>query len=171
MKTVASTILLVLGVELEHSVVVRSSKNACIHEDGGKYSVYELIEDESLIARDRINIGKVPVIMGPTYKVIFCACAKDTTLKEMVQWCDWCLCKHCGGKGLSRSQRNSSNFDSDSKYNSANDLTIHVFLLMLIFLILVATLVVVDDKLYMYSYVVGATSAAYVIVDILARYA
>lgn len=49
---------------------------------------------------DRIQqIRGDDIVMGPTFKVISCDCPMDRTLKSFDEWCEFCKCENCGGKG------------------------------------------------------------------------
>ena len=41
-----------------------------------------------------------PYLLGPSYRVISCACYKDKKLKDRSEWCEFCLCRWCGEKDM-----------------------------------------------------------------------
>ena len=40
------------------------------------------------------------VVLGSTYRVVSCNCAKDRSLADQTEYCTWCRCRRCGGKNL-----------------------------------------------------------------------
>lgn len=40
------------------------------------------------------------VVLGSTYRVVSCRCARDPSLADQAEWCAWCRCRKCGGKHL-----------------------------------------------------------------------
>jgi hypothetical protein len=40
------------------------------------------------------------VVLGSTYRVVSCDCARDKSLVDQSEWCGWCRCRKCGGKHL-----------------------------------------------------------------------
>eukprot|EP00596_Hydrurales_sp_CCMP1899_P011241 CAMPEP_0119054046 /NCGR_PEP_ID=MMETSP1177-20130426/74810_1 /TAXON_ID=2985 /ORGANISM="Ochromonas sp, Strain CCMP1899" /LENGTH=146 /DNA_ID=CAMNT_0007034161 /DNA_START=2550 /DNA_END=2987 /DNA_ORIENTATION=- len=53
----------------------------CIHEDGGRFAIFEKIE-----ITQEISVVSPGVIKGPLYKVVSCACARDKKLKDKMEW-------------------------------------------------------------------------------------
>lgn len=56
----------------------------CYHEDGGEGAVF---------CKEIINNSIV-------FKVVSCKCSKNKKLKTQSEWCEYCRCPNCGGKGI-----------------------------------------------------------------------
>lgn len=91
--------------------------------------------------------------MGPTYRVVACACPADKTFKSSAEWCEFCRCQTCnplnrfkGGwdKNSSSTACGGSNGNASDTFNLA-DLNPDL----LVMLCLAACLFV--TKFYLYS--------------------
>jgi len=137
-----------------------ASDAACTHEDGGKFAVYEEIpEDQS---GELVAVAK-GVVMGSTYRVASCACAKDFSLQGQAEWCGWCRCRKCGGKHLppERSTHVHSFCAADLADWSADTLPV-LALLAVVWL----ALAYVPQSPYRYLQGLGAVAVAYIMRDI-----
>lgn len=98
-----------------------SGSAPCLHEDGGKAAIFERVESS-----DVSDVGTVPVevkqgvFLGSTFRVVWCNCARDYTLKDIAEWCDWCRCRKCGGKHLPASAYGSYNGDASYRNRYTN---------------------------------------------------
>ena len=101
----------------------------CFHEDGGKYAIFE----EVLAPPVTLSSGRPSSIQPKQYRVISCACSKDKSLiNGITDYCEYCLCRKCGGKHLPRDIM-------QQEYNNSNEPWINleiVLLLMYIYCIL-----------------------------------
>ena len=76
-------------------------------------------------------------MLGPTFRVkssqvvglrvVRCACSKDSSLKDSTEWCEWCLCRNCGGKNLPRSHKHAN--EEEDKLDFNLDLALVVLLI------------------------------------------
>ncbi len=98
--------------------------------------------------------------LGPTYRVVHCDCAKNPKLKFQSEWCEWCLCRKCGGKHLPKEQNYSR--------SSADGVDFSVDLIVLAALYGVAALGVMYalDRPYLCLYFLGICAAAHVITSV-----
>lgn len=69
------------------------------------------------------------IVVGPTYKVIFCDCAKNKALKSFDEWCEYCRCEKCGGKNIV--------FGNDGRPASGPQFTLHLDLVVWLGLLVV----------------------------------
>jgi len=88
---------------LSFSSASSSSSSTCVHEDGGKFALFEEVQEKAV----SVSPG---VVLGATYRVVACACHADKTLKFQSEWCEFCQCRKCGGKNLPR-----DDFGADGK--------------------------------------------------------
>ena len=116
----------------------------CVHEDGGKYAIYQEVDENKLT---KIGNG---IHMGTSYIVSSCNCALDYSLKSVDQWCSFCRCPFCGDKknALAKDRDNKSwqqrqeryrklvhlipglgNFDKQSGFSSSAALVVGLFFL------------------------------------------
>jgi hypothetical protein len=106
--------------------------------------------------------------MGPSYKVIYCACYRDKTLKDRSQWCEFCLCRKCGGKfaqdpaahdpAVRRSQSGAAGQDGSGGFNDFSpDLGLLVGLLGLA----AGAVVYAGEVPYKHMYLMGMVCFAY----------
>jgi hypothetical protein len=102
--------------------------------------------------------------MGPTYRVISCACYKDRKLKNISEWCEWCRCSHCGGKSIPKDAYRSqaSSYDLGKR----EDFTIDLFLLMgLLATIFITFKYLASENYYLYAF--GTFAAMCVIREVM----
>ncbi len=95
------------------------------------------------------------IVLGPTYKVISCDCAKNRTLKSFDEWCEYCRCEKCGGKNIV--------FGKDGRPAAGPQLTINLDLIVWLLLQLVIYYVAVFHDFQIYK----ATLATGVVAGIL----
>lgn len=120
-----------------------SAEILCLHEDGGPSAVFEKIDDFNY--HKLISKG---IVIGSTYKVVWCNCRANKAFKSEKEWCEWCRCPRCG---------------SSKKYfpeASNNDVVINLDLLLItgFYACMVYIWVLGDHKLYLISYFFGITS-------------
>lgn len=123
----------------------------CLHEDGGKCSVYQRVYTEA----------DGDYYIGPSYKVIWCDCRRDKSLQHVEDWCEWCRCEKCSGQTL------------PSRFARANDLkppgsltiNIDIALLLLLYVIVGGTFYYGSDRLHLILYSIGAWSFVAVMRD------
>lgn len=48
---------------------------------------------------EKVNVAE-GVVLGSTYRVVSCNCAKDRSLADQSEYCGYCRCRKCGGKHL-----------------------------------------------------------------------
>jgi hypothetical protein len=48
---------------------------------------------------EKVEVAK-GVVLGSTYRVVSCNCAKDVSLADQTEFCSYCRCRKCGGKHL-----------------------------------------------------------------------
>jgi hypothetical protein len=97
--------------------------------------------------------------MGTTYRVIYCSCSTDLTLKEQIEWCPWCLCRKCGGKNLPFKTNFNDNNDNNNSmmrnFSFSKDLNLDLIVLTLLCIIPVLSVIYIDDAPYLYVYFLG----------------
>jgi hypothetical protein len=103
----------------------------------------------------------VGVSLGSTYRVVHCACAKDTKLKFQSEWCEWCLCRKCGGKHLPV-DRNA--YGSDR--NNVKDFSVDLLLLFAFYGIVGLSWMYVVDRPYLYLYFIGLVAVAHFVANV-----
>lgn len=96
------------------------------------------------------------VSLGSTYRVVHCACAKDARLKFQSEWCEWCLCRKCGGKHLPV-DRNTH----DSDRSNVKDFSVDLLLLAGIYGIVGLSWLYAVDKPYLCLYFMGLVAVAH----------
>eukprot|EP01034_Spumella_vulgaris_P028991 gene28991-35956_t len=137
-----------------HMSNIRSSTvTTCMHEDGGKYAVFEQIE-----ATEAVTQVAKGVCLGPTYRVVHCACAKDVKLKFQSEWCEWCLCRKCGGKHLP--------VEKDVSRADTKDFSADLLLLAAFYGIVGITWMYALDRPYLCLYFIGLVAVAHFVVSL-----
>ena len=104
-------------------------------------------------------------MIGCTYVVTSCNCSKDPLLKEPSDWCEYCLCRKCGGKYLP------AYFDRYTTNNAVKtdvDAFWEVSLLDLAFVVAVAVAAIgsvtyAGDRLHRNLYMLGLVAAAFLL--------
>eukprot|EP01031_Cornospumella_fuschlensis_P031827 gene31827-38484_t len=114
----------------------------CVHEDGGKNSMYAKV----YVEKD----GDYHV--GTSYKVIWCNCHEDTSLQCLDDWCEWCKCEKCSGRSVFYKQP-----------GAAMTVSIDLVLCLVLYFIGGCVFYYGGDKLYIVLYCIGAMSAAEVV--------
>jgi hypothetical protein len=127
----------------------------CFHEDAGKHGIFEEVpiaapasgatpsptkqtSDQRIKAvAGAVEVSK-GVLLGTTFRAVYCACYKDK--KEIADWCEFCRCARCGVKNLPADYKPDTDYaDEESSFRkpvktqyeySAN----HVMLVVLLFL-------------------------------------
>eukprot|EP01039_Chlorochromonas_danica_P009099 gene9099-10043_t len=123
----------------------------CLHEDGGKCSIYQRVYTEE-------DNGKKSYYIGPSYKVIWCDCrGEDKSLKHVEDWCEWCRCEKCSGQPL---PSRFTHYDGSHNLKPPGSLTINVdlALLLLLYVIVGGTFYYGSDRLHLILYSIGAWS-------------
>ena len=91
-----------------------------------------------------------------------CACHRDPKLKDRSEWCDFCLCRHCGGKNLPR-ERGAAGSGRDA---ATADFSPDLFLLGATLGCAVGACVYAGEgRLYRHLYLMGMVAAAHVVRD------
>lgn len=108
------------------------------------------------------------VLLGPTFRVAHCACSTDLSLKDSTEWCEWCLCRKCGGKNLPRT------FNRDGTGGSSEEGAIDVnwdlgLLVLLICAIVYAIAFLTKRDSYLYT--LALIAACYTGKDVAVKYA
>lgn len=104
------------------------------------------------------------VVLGSTYRVVSCNCAKDPTLADISEWCAWCRCRKCGGKHLppekSRHHRWNNGADAiDSR--DLQDFTTDLIPVAVLFAACGYAISAVEHSPYLCLYIFGAVSVAF----------
>jgi hypothetical protein len=110
------------------------------------------------------------VIIGSTYRVVSCKCARDYRLKEERDWCSYCRCKFCGGKNLASNygDRSGWNPSGSGSYPTGNLLDIvsaNAYLAIALFFLGLFTHLYAADRPHRHLYIMGGVSAAYLLRD------
>lgn len=66
-----------------------------------------------------MSVGR-NVDLGPTYRVVLCACYKDRSLKFRSDWCEWCQCRNCGGKSITKEAAAAYGYDTSTSSSSSS---------------------------------------------------
>jgi hypothetical protein len=128
---------------------------SCIHEDGGKDAIYEeIIGNED----DQITICP-DVVMGSTFRVISCNCSKNLRLKLQSEWCEWCLCRKCGGKNLPKVHHDFINPQTMS------DFSMNLVLFFSLIIVSLSTFVYTIDHPYKHLYIFSAVASMHLLRD------
>ena len=163
----------------------------CYHEDGGRMAVFEEIfvpvkatnvnktmDKKKCEGADTANGGPVrpsklqqyciepDVVLGSTYRVISCACAKDWRLKDEDEWCSFCRCKFCGGREryYARSASRDSDFLSRGRM-PLDEISANVYLAALLVLIAAFVHIYAADSPHRHLYLLGGTASAFLCRD------
>ena len=137
-----------------------NSKSKCIHEDGGKYAIFEYIKDSD-VTEQCVTVAR-NVTLGPTIRVVSCNCALDKSLKNQSEWCEWCLCRKCGGKNLPRQQ-----YSTDHTLGG-DDFNVHFGYCLLLNVLVFSMFYFIKEHFYKYTYVVGTVALLSIVRDKLA---
>lgn len=134
--------------------------NSCIHEDGGKDAVYE----EIIVDEDDKQIVVFPnVIMGATFRVISCNCSKNVRLKLQSDWCEWCLCRKCGGKNLPKVQKYDDDFINPQ---TMGDFSMNIVLFISLVIVSLSSFVYTIDHPYKHLYIFAAVASFHLLRDL-----
>ncbi len=143
------------------AISTATSKSQCIHEDGGKYAVFEYIKDADAAVSEKCVAVAKGVTLGPTIRVVSCNCALDKALKKQADWCEWCLCRKCGGKNLPRQH------STDHTYGG-EDFNAHFGYYLLLNVLMFSMFYFVKEHFYKYTYVAGTVAVLSLVRDKLA---
>lgn len=154
------------------SGAVGAKAGKCFHEDGGSNAVFEPLEYVSslnstlpflnlvykylLLQTDEVQlICGDKIVMGPTYKVVSCDCAKNKALKTFDEWCEYCRCEQCGGKNIV--------FGSNGRPATGPEFTLHIDLVLWVLLLLLVYYLLVkhDHQIYKTLLCTGILSAVF----------
>jgi hypothetical protein len=104
------------------------------------------------------------ILLGTTYIVVSCDCAKNRRLKDQSEWCEYCVCRKCGGKNLpkiiSRPSSSSRGGGSSRGSDGEDDMSLDLLLFALWSAASIATVVYAGDRPYRYFYLVGYIAVA-----------
>lgn len=128
----------------------------CFHEEGGRLAIFEYCRE----AASAVSPG---VVVGPAFRVLYCNCSKDTRLKSMDHWCDWCLCPRCGGKDLFK--RGAKN-ELRSQFSEYNDLSVDLGLAVIVIALAFCSVLFGIDYPYRQLYIFGCLAASFVLRNI-----
>lgn len=103
--------------------------------------------------------------MGPLYKVVSCACARDKKLKDKMEWCEYCICRKCGGKNLPVDKADGGE-GSRARPRTYNDSSADLFLFIGLLISTVGVVVYAGESLYRHLYLMGAVCLLYSLRDI-----
>ena len=108
------------------------------------------------------------MVLGSTYRVISCACSKDRRLKDEEQWCSFCRCKFCGGKG--RYQENEGGPWGPGFYNKGGNTALdtvsaNAYLVALLLLLASFAHIYAADTPHRHLYLLGGVAAAFLARD------
>jgi len=93
---------------------------------------------------------------------VSCGCPRDPRLKDRSEWCEFCLCRHCGGKNLPH-ERGPGGRDA-----ATADFSPDLFLLGATLGCAVGACVYAGEgRLYRHLYLAGMVAAAHVVRDAL----
>eukprot|EP01038_Epipyxis_sp_PR26KG_P004655 gene4655-6542_t len=128
-----------------------SKNSSCVHEDGGKDSIFEKVD---AISQGLEYVEVTPgVILGSTYRVIYCNCVNDKSLKDRREYCEWCQCRKCGGKNLPREYDNNSSVTTD--------ISIDLIPFMALIGIIIFSFLFLALKPYRYLYFLGVVAGCH----------
>lgn len=110
------------------------------------------------------------VILGTTYRVVSCACAKDYRLKDQTEWCSFCRCKFCGGRTLFR---NEGGWHPDYGFsrggargkNLLDDISANAYLAASLVMLGLLSLLYAGDMPHRHLYLAGAVAGAFLLRD------
>ena len=113
------------------------------------------------------------VVLGSTYRVVSCNCAKDRTLADQTEFCSWCRCRKCGGKHLpperGRFYTHSDGMggcdgesDTFGLEDSSSDLIPVAGLLVVVYL----SVAYVQRSPFVYLYLLGLVAGAFVVREV-----
>lgn len=140
---------------------IKSSSADCVHEDGGINAIFEQIDPDSALGKSCQSVCN-GVLLGPTFRVVHCSCATNLKLKFQSEWCEWCLCRKCGGKNLPR-EFTSRDYGRD---DGASDFSVDLLHLFGLFVLAGACFLRVEEKPYLSLYFVGIAAAAHVLLNL-----
>lgn len=100
------------------------------------------------------------VLLGPTYRVVHCSCATNRKLKFQSEWCEWCLCRKCGGKNLPRDPS-----DYYSREDGGSDFSVDLLHIFGLLVLAAACFLRVEDKPYQAFHFIGIAAAGHVLLN------
>lgn len=109
-----------------------------------------------LQAEQLVNIQGSAIVMGPTYRVISCDCAKNKELKTFEEWCEFCRCENCGGKNIVRPRQN----DAFGRDNNAFSINLDLLLWLVVTSVAGNVIFFSSDQLYINLHATGIVAAA-----------
>lgn len=132
-----------------------SPRSVCVHEQGGRYAVYKLLEtQEGGSIQLPVDIARV------RYIVSSCACFQDKNMKHEAEYCEFCQCRNCGSKYVHDQH-------ATALWTELVDgvATMNADVFLFAFLVLVAgwNVFYIGDKLYSYTYMLGSVATAFVV--------
>jgi hypothetical protein len=104
------------------------------------------------------------VIKGPLYKVVSCACARDKKLKDKMEWCEFCICRQCGGKNLPVDTVDGE--EGDKRVRIYNDSSADLFLFIGLLVGAIGVVTYAGESLYKHLYVIGGVCLLFSLRDI-----
>lgn len=109
---------------------------------------------------DEVAVG---VVLGSTYRVVYCNCASDFSLKDQSEWCSWCTCRRCGGKNLPfQDSDRSHRFYSAYELNDISSALVPV-LTVVITTWLLLSWDILQYKPYYYLHTLGILALSYIV--------
>lgn len=158
----------------------------CFHEDGGRMAIFEEIAiplkaneivkasggsgERDSLRRDsklRQHCIEPDVVLGSTYRVISCDCAKDWRLKDEEEWCSFCRCKFCGGKDRYRAKSTSGGpgFYNRRDPTALDEVSANAYLVALLGLLAAFAHIYAADTPHRHLYLLGGVAAAFIVRD------
>lgn len=101
------------------------------------------------------------VVLGSTYRVVSCNCAKDTTLADITEWCAWCRCRKCGGKHLPP-EKTRRHHDSSIDSRDLADFTTDLIPGAVLFAVCGYAVSAIEHSPYLCLYIYGVVAIAYI---------
>jgi hypothetical protein len=132
---------------------------------------YFMVKQAAADAPHEVAAG---VIMGSTYKVVSCACAKDRSLADESEWCSWCRCRTCGGKHLPPLRSRFHTFQEDAavaaslrgfSLEALQDFSLDLLPVLGLYGVVWFALQAVETRPTMYLYALGAAAVVFVVRD------
>lgn len=137
------------------------SDGKCRHEDGGRFAIFEKSVEQSLVVR------KSGILIGCTYIVSSCSCAKDPLLKDYKEYCEYCLCRKCGGKDLPTVFNRYSTSNGTSTGEGGWEVgLLDLVQAVVVYAIAVGAVVYAQDRMHRLLYLLGGVAGVFIARDL-----
>lgn len=139
-------------------VTTGCGSDECLHEDGGRNAVFEEVR------RGHATVVSPGVLLGATYRVVGCNCMDDKALKFQSEWCEFCLCRRCGGKNLPRAESTGA-----GALERLLEVTPDQALLLALLSVAAASVWYAHDRLHRQLYLLGLAAWCHLLRDLCVR--